>query len=118
VRAQMQRLKHLGKQVSQTPDEQISLTDPDARSMATSARGSGWSVTTVDAKHHLVVTHEVTNPGTDRAQLASMGKQTQAAIGTEKLTALAERGHYAGPELLKCEQAGINVLVPKIPYLE
>jgi transposase len=117
VRTQMQRLKHLGEQMSQTPDEQISLTDPDARSMATSARGSGvvgYNVqTAVDTKHHLVVTHEVTNQGTDRAQLASMGKQTQAAIGTEKLTALADRGYYAGPEILKCEQAGINALVPK-----
>src|SRR5882762_8955890 len=117
VKAQMRRLKQLGKQMAKAPDEQISLTDPDARSMATSARGSGvvgYNVqTAVDAKHHLVVTHEVTNQGTDRAQLASMGQQTQEALGTEKLTALADRGYYAGPEILKCEQAGINVLVPK-----
>jgi hypothetical protein len=68
VKAQMRRLKRLGKQMAETPDEQISLTDPDARSMATSARGSGvvgYNVqTAVDAKHHLVVTHEVTNQGT------------------------------------------------------
>ena len=117
VKAQMRRLKQLGKQMAKTPDEQISLTDPDARSMATSARGSGvvgYNVqTAVDAKHHLVVTHEVTNQGTDRAQLSSMGQQTQEALGTDKLTALADRGYYAGPEILKCEQAGINVLVPK-----
>ena len=117
VKAQMQRLKHLGEQLSQTPDEQISLTDPDARSMATSARGSGvvgYNVqTAVDAKHHLVVTHEVTNQGTDRSQLASIGKQAQEATGVEKLTALADRGYYKGEEILKCEQAGINVLVPK-----
>jgi transposase len=117
VKAQMQRLKQLGKQMAKAPDEQISLTDPDARSMATSARGSGvvgYNVqTAVDAKHHLVVTHEVTNQGTDRAQLSSMGQQTQEALGTEKLTALADRGYYAGPEILKCEQAGINALVPK-----
>ena len=117
VKAQMQRLKQLGKQMAKAPDEQISLTDPDARSMATSARGSGvvgYNVqTAVNAKHHLVVTHEVTNQGTDRAQLSSMGQQTQEALGTEKLTALADRGYYAGPEILKCEQAGINVLVPK-----
>ena len=117
VKTQMQRLKHLGEQMAQTPDEQISLTDPDARSMATSARGSGvvgYNVqTAVDAKHHMIVTHEVTNQGTDRAQLASMGKQTQEAIGSEKITALADRGYYAGPEILECEQAGINALVPK-----
>src|ERR1700723_2494583 len=89
VKAQMRRLKQLGKQMAQTPDEQISLSDPDARSMATSARGSGvvgYNVqTAVDAKHHLVVTHEVTNRGTDRAQLSSIGKQTQEALGTDKL---------------------------------
>ena len=117
VKAQMRRLKQLGQQMAQAPDEQISLTDPDARSMATSARGSGtvgYNVqTAVHAKHHLVVTHEVTNQGTDRAQLFSMGQQTQTALGTDKITALADRGYYAGPEILKCEQAGINVLVPK-----
>ena len=59
------------------------------------------------------MTHEVTNKGTDRAQLASMGQQAQEALGTEKITALADRGYYAGPEILKCEQAGINALVPK-----
>jgi transposase len=117
VKAQMRRLKQLGKQMDQAPDGQISLTDPDARSMATSARGSGvvgYNVqTAVDAKHHLVVTHEVTNQGTDRAQLSSMGQQTQEALGTDKLIALADRGYYAGPEILKCEQVGINALVPK-----
>jgi transposase len=117
VKAQMQRLKQLSVQMSQTPDEQISLTDPDARSMATSARGSGvvgYNVqSVVDAKHHLIVTHEVTNKGNDRAQLSSMGQQAQKALGTQKITALADRGYYAGPEILKCEQAGINALVPK-----
>jgi transposase len=117
VKAQMRRLKQLGKQMAETPDEQISLTDPDARSMATSARGSGvvgYNVqAAVDAKHHLLVTHEVTNRGSDRAQLSSMSKQTKEALNTSKLTALADRGYYAGPEVLKCEQAGINVLVPK-----
>jgi hypothetical protein len=117
VKAQMQRLKGLGEQMAKTPDEQISLTDPDARSMATSARGSGvvgYNVqSVVDAKHHLIVTHEVVNRGTDVAQLSSMGQQAQQAIGTDKLTVLADRGYYAGPQILACEQAGINALVPK-----
>jgi len=117
VKAQMRRLRQLGKKMAQTPDEQISLTDPDARSMATSARGSGvvgYNVqTAVDAKHHMIVAHEVTNSGTDRSQLANMGKQTQEAIGAEKLTALADRGYYKGEEILACERAGINALVPR-----
>jgi transposase len=110
VKAQTQRLNGLGEQMAKTPDEQISLTDPDARSMATSARGFGvvgYNVqTVVDAKHHLVVTHEVTNKGTDRAQLSSMGQQAQEALGTEKITALADRGYYAGPEISPASRPG------------
>jgi transposase len=117
VREQMQRLRQIGEQMAQAPDKQVSLTDPDARSMATSARGSGvvgYNVqTVVEAKHHLIVTHEVTNQGTDRSQLASMGKQAQQATGVNDLTALADRGYYKGEEILECEQAGINALVPK-----
>jgi transposase len=66
-----------------TPDEQISLTDPDARSMATSGRGTGmvgYNVrTAVDTRHHLIVAHEVTNIGNDRGQLASMSEQARDA---------------------------------------
>ena len=66
-----------------SPDEQVSLTDPDARSMATSGRGTGivsYNVqASVDAKNHLIVTHEVTNVGHDRTQLASMAQKTREA---------------------------------------
>jgi hypothetical protein len=117
VKAQMQRLKQIGEQMAQSPDGQVSLTDPDARSMATSGRGTGivgYNVqTAVDAKHHLIATHEVTNVGHDRHQLSSMAKQTREAIGEQTLTALADRGYFKGEEILECERAGINVLVPK-----
>ena len=117
VRAQMQRLKQIGEQMAQSADGQVSLTDPDARSMATSGRGTGivgYNVqTAVDAKHHLIVTHEVTNVGHDRHQLSSMAKQTREAIGEQTLTALADRGYFKGEQILECERAGINVLVPK-----
>ena len=75
VRAQAQKLAEMGRQLEATPDRQVSLTDPDARSMATSGRGTGivgYSVqTAVDTKHHLIVEHEVTNLGHDRTQLSS-----------------------------------------------
>ncbi len=100
-----------------TPDQQISLTDPDARSMATSGRGSGmvgYNVqAAVDTKHHLIVAHEVTNVGTDRAQLANMAKKTKAALATDKLDVVADRGYFNGEEILACDRAGITVTLPK-----
>jgi hypothetical protein len=117
VKEQMQRLNQIGEQLRQAPDQQVSLTDPDARSMATSGRGTGivgYNVqTAVDTKHHLIVAHEVTNVGHDRTQLSSMAKQARDATGTEQLTVLADRGYFKGEEILECEQAGINALVPK-----
>lgn len=100
-----------------TPNQQISLTDPDARSMATSGRGPGvvgYNVqTAVDTKHHLIVTHEVTNVGTDRSQLANVAKQTKDALETESLDVVADRGYFNSAEILACEEAGITVTLPK-----
>lgn len=116
VRAQMKVLDAIDEQLAASPDQQVSLTDPDARSMATSGRGTGivgYNVqASVDAKTHLIVTHDVTNIGHDRTQLASMAQSTQQAIGGP-LTVLADRGYYKGAELLKCEDAGIETVVPK-----
>ena len=100
-----------------SPDQQISLTDPDSRSMATSGRGSGvvgYNVqTAVDTENHLIVAHEVTNVGSDRSQLASVAKEAKAALQTEKLDVVADRGYFNGEEILACEQAGITVTLPK-----
>ena len=100
-----------------SPDQQVSLTDPDARSMATSGRGSGvvgYNVqVAVETEHDLIVAHEVTNVGSDRAQLAAMAKEAKAALGAETLNAVADRGYYNGEEILACEQAGISVILPK-----
>jgi hypothetical protein len=113
----MQRLEILKVQMLAAPDQQISLTDPDARSMATSGRGSGvvgYNVQiAVNTEHHLIVTHEVTNVGTDRSQLAHVAKETKAALEVEKLDAVADRGYFSGGEILACEQAGITVTLPK-----
>ena len=100
-----------------SPDQQISLTDPDSRSMATSGRGSGvvgYNVqVAVDTEHHLIVTHEVTNIGSDRAQLANVAKQAKAVLQAEKLEAVADRGYFNSPEILACDEAGITVTLPK-----
>ena len=113
----MQRLKALDVQMLATPDQQISLTDPDARSMATSGRGSGvvgYNVqVAVDTKHHLIVTHEVTNVGNDRSQLAGVAKQTKDALETESLDVVADRGYFNRSQILACEEASITVTLPK-----
>jgi transposase len=117
VKAHMEHLKQIGQQLREAPDGQVSLTDPDARSMATSGRGTGmvgYNVqTAVDTKHHLIVAHEVTNLGHDRTQLSSMAQQARSAMGTEALTALADRGYFSSPEILDCDQAGMTPMVPK-----
>ena len=117
IKEQMQRLHQIGEQMEAAPDHQVSLTDPDARSMATSGRGTGivgYNVqTAVDAKHHLIVVHEVTNLGHDRTQLSPMARQANEAIGEGGLTVLADRGYFSGEQIRECEQSGIATLVPK-----
>jgi hypothetical protein len=117
VKEQMRKLAVYEKQVLDSPDQQISLTDPDSRSMATSGRGSGvvgYNVqVAVDTQHHLIIAHEVTNSGSDRAQLANMARQAKAVLKTETLEAVADRGYFSSPEILACHEAGITVTLPK-----
>ena len=117
LKEEMQRLAKLEVRMLATPDQQISLTDPDARSMATSGRGSGMvgynAQAAVDTRHHLIVAHEVTNVGTDRGQLSNMAKQTKAALETDTLDVVADRGYFNSAEILACDEAGITVTLPK-----
>jgi transposase len=117
LESEMQRLKAIEAKMRALPDQQISLTDPDSRSMATSGRGSGvvgYNVqVAVDTEHHLIVMHEVTNVGTDRSQLAHVAKETKAALECESLDVVADRGYFNSAEILACEEAGITVTLPK-----
>ena len=117
LKEEIKTLKKLEVRMLAAPDQQISQTDPDARAMATIGRGKaivGYNVqAAVDTTHHLIVAHEVTNVGNDRAQLANMSKQAKDAMGSEELTVVADRGYFSGPEILACEEAGITPYVPK-----
>ena len=117
LKEQMQRLEILKVTMLATPDQQISLTDPDARSMATSGRGSGvvgYNVqVAVDTTHHLIITHKVTNVGTDRSQLSPVAKGAKATLEVESLDAVADRGYFSSEEILACEEAGITITLPK-----
>ncbi len=117
LREQMAALEAMEPVLEAAPDRQVSLSDPDARAMATSGRGSGmvgYNVqAAVDAEHHLIVAHEVTNVGHDRGQLANMAGQAKAAMGSESLDVLADRGYFDGEEVLACEALGATPYVPK-----
>src|SRR3989442_14068981 len=117
LESEMQRLAAMEKLMLASPDQQISLTDPDSRSMATSGRGSGvvgYNVqVAVDTEHHLIITHEVTNDGSDRAQLANIASQAKEVLGVDELEAVADRGYYSGEAILACDKAGIAITLPK-----
>jgi transposase len=118
LRRQMQYLQDMAAQVEEAPDKQISLTDPDARSMATSGRGTGmvgYNVqAVVDTVHHLILAHEVVNEGHDRTQLAPMGQAALDAAGSNQITVLADRGYYNREQVLECDGTGILPCVPKV----
>jgi len=116
LKIKMQELKEIEAQLNETPDKQISLTDPDARSMKTRGTGIvGYNVqTAVETKHHLIVAHEVTNDGSDRSQLSPMAKQAREAMGIKELSAVADRGYFKSEEIHACHEAGITVFVPKV----
>src|SRR5262245_10307384 len=117
LKEEMRRLRAIEARMLAAPDQQISLTDPDARSMATSGRGSGvvgYNVqVAVDIEHHLIVTHEVTNSGSDRAQLSNIASQVKDVLGVDKLEAIADRGYFSSEQILACDRAGITVTLPK-----
>ena len=117
LKAQMGELVAMERRLQMAPDKQVSLTDPDSRSMATSGRGSGvvgYNVqVAVETQHHLIIAHEVTNVGSDRSQLADTAKAAKEVLQVEELEAVADRGYFNSEEIKECDDAGITVTLPK-----
>jgi len=117
IRQEISRLKAMEIALVETEDGQISLIDPDARAMATSARNSGmvgYNVqSAVDTETHLIVAHQVTNAVFDRDQLAPTALAAQAALGGGELHVIADKGYFSGSQILTCHEAGITVTVPR-----
>ena len=117
LRQRMQQLDRIEAQIKSQPEPQLSLTDPDARSMTSTGKGTGtvgYNVQmAVDVKHHLIAAHEVTNVGHDRSQLHPMALAARHAMGKHRLKALADRGYYFGQQIKSCKDSGITALVPK-----
>ena len=116
MEAKMEELKQHEVEVQAPPGNQVSLTDPDARSMMKAGGGSSVSYnvqTAVDSQHHLIAAHEVTNATSDRSQLSSMAEKARSALQSKALTVIADPGYYKGEEIVACYDAGITALVPK-----
>jgi transposase len=103
------------RQLDKVPDGQISLTDPDARSMISNGQTdvSYNCQTAVDSKHHLIVDHEVVNAPSDQNQLAPMAEKAKETLGVESLTVVADMGYYHGEQIKKCEDNNITVFTAK-----
>jgi transposase len=117
IRQEIQRLQDMDRALKDAPDSQISLTDPDARSMATSARGSGFvgynAQAAADTETHLIVTYDVINDGHDREQLSPMAKKAKAALGRDEMRVVADKGYFSGREILACHEDGITTTLPR-----
>lgn len=117
IRQEIGRLQDMERALEEAQDSQISLTDPDARSMATSARGSGFvgynAQAAVDTETHLIVTHDVINDGHDRDQLSPMSTMAKVALGRDQMNALADKGYFSGREILACNEEGITTTLPR-----
>ena len=111
------RYKSIEQRMDETGETQVSLTDPDARSMATTARMPrivGYNVqTAVEAENHLIVAHEVTMLGYDRDALSMMAVAARDVMTADQITAIADKGYYKGEEIVASEEAGISIVVPK-----
>lgn len=115
LKKEIERLNEIDVQLQATPDKQISLTDPDSRSMKSRGAGIvGYNVqTAVDTRHHLIIAHEVTNVGNDRAQLKHASELAKATIMSDALSVVADRGYYNCNEIKACDDTGITLYLPK-----
>lgn len=117
LRERMKKYKGFQKQMEESGETQISLTDPDSRSMPVGG-GRTFDVAynvqmSVDSKHKLILDHEVTNEVTDRSLLSQMSERAKEALGVEELDVLADMGYYDGQQVKDCTEAGITPYIPK-----
>jgi transposase len=117
LRERMKNYKGLKKRMEESEESQISLTDPDSRSMPLAGGPRtqvGYNVqVSVDEKHKLILDHEVTNEVTDRSLLSQMAKRAKEALGVDDLEVLADMGYYDGQQVKDCVDEGITPYIPK-----
>lgn len=117
LRERQRKLRDLSKKMDRSGQSQVSLTDPDSRSMP-AGKGHGTDVAynvqvSVDSKHKLILDHEVTNDPTDHRHLSTMAIRAKDLLGVKRLQAVADMGYYDAQEIKSCAQAGINTFIAK-----
>ena len=115
LRSERDEYQGLLEGLEKSGEQQVSLTDPDSRLMRSGMRTEmSYNVqTAVEAKHKLIVAHDVTNRVNDLHALGSMASKAKAELGVEELTAVADRGYYNASEIKVCVDAGVTPLVAK-----
>lgn len=115
LKQRLVELKALEKEVNDHPDKQVSQTDPDSRLMKTHHmdRQVCYNVqSAVDTKHHLIISHEVTNTP-DRGQLASVTRQVQETLKKTDITVIADKGYFSRNDIKETQDLGAVANVPQ-----
>lgn len=116
LKSQREQIQGWLKTLQERGEQQLSLTDEDARRMR-SGQGDwvvGYNVqAVVDTEAHLVVHHGLAASGNDRQALESMAKGAQEALGGGPLAVLADGGYSNAEQVARCEEAGIEVTAPR-----
>ena len=117
MKRQRAKAQELEKKLKQRGQSQLSLTDPDSRSMPAGGGRTtdvGYNVqVSVDPKYKLIVDTQVTNAVTDRGLLSAMAKRAKELLAVNQLEVLADMGYYHGKEVKACLDAGITPYLPR-----
>jgi transposase len=110
-----ERHKDMLAELDRTGESQISLTDPDSRSMAAHTHvGVGYNVqVAVDAKHKLIVEQQVTNQVVDMGLLTQTAEPAKVILDVERIAVVADKGYFKIEDIEACEQAGMDAYVPR-----
>jgi len=102
-------------QLDESGEDQLSLTDPDARAMhATSRVGVGYNIQiAVDVKHKLIVEQQVHNKVSDLGLLTETADAARQNLEVDRIDTVADKGYFKIEDITASEAAGIVPYVPK-----
>jgi transposase len=101
------------KDLKESGETQVSTSDPDSRQMITrnNITEVAYNVqTTVDSKHSIPIDYKLTNTNDSKA-MGNMLRRAKSILGTNRFTALYDKGYHTGSEFDIADQLGIKVMV-------